>query len=108
MTLLQSDFVELLKATAAAGATPRPVEVPGWGTVYVRPLTVEEVDAAADAKPSDAGKWRIARGAARVLCNDAGERLLDPANDEHVALIARQPWTLLQRVIEAAEDRAPN
>ena len=101
-------LLQLLGETAAAGAKPRPVEVPGWGTVYVRPLTVEEVDAAAETVAADVDKHRrIARGAARVLCNAEGIRLLDATNDEHVSLLARQPWTLLQRVIEAA-DPGPN
>lgn len=94
-----------LTATADVAAQTRPVEVPGWGTVYVRPLTVAEVDAAANTRVDDTDKHlRIARGAARVLCDAQGQRLLDPTNDEHVALLARQPWSLLQRVVAGADD----
>lgn len=101
-------LLQLLGETAAAGAKPRAVDVPGWGTVYVRPLTVAEVDAAAETAATDTDRQRrIARGAARVLCNAEGVRLLDPRNDDHVDLVARQPWSLLQRVIEAA-DSGPN
>lgn len=99
-----SDFLALLEATAAPKLAP--VMVPGWGIVYVKPPTVEEVDAASDfVEPDDGKKRRFARGAARVLCNAVGERLLDPANEAHVALLAKQPWSLLQKVLHAADAR---
>lgn len=91
---------ELLQAIrATATQTPRAVVVPKWGTVYVRDITVGEVEEqAADTEGKD--KMRFARAAARVLCDEAGTLLFDPNDHEHVALLAKQPWKLLRKVLE--------
>lgn len=83
-----------------ARITPAAVEVDGWGTVHVRPLTVAEVDARV-ADGEDA-KSQLARGAARVICDAEGQRLFDPDNAEDVALLSSQPWPLLEKVIAAS------
>ncbi len=91
---------------AVAAEKPVAVAVPKWGTVYVRQLTVAEVDAqAADTTDKD-DKNRIARGACRVLCDEAGVRLFDPDDAHDVALVASQPWALLRQVLSASEGKA--
>lgn len=88
-----------------ASVKPRPVDVPGWGTVYVRALTVAEVEEqTADLDKKD-DKSRIARGAARLLCDESGTRMFEPSNGEHVDLLAAQPWELLRKVIDASNQQ---
>jgi hypothetical protein len=101
------DRASLIAAMQAVAAEkPVPVTVPKWGTVYVRQLTVAEVDAqAADTKDKD-DKNRIARGACRVLCDEHGARLFDPDDATDVALVASQPWALLRQVLAASEGKA--
>jgi hypothetical protein len=100
----RDDLIAAMRATAAQ--PPQPVPVPGWGTVYVRPATVAEVDAASDdPEPTDGKKRRFARGAARVLCGADGARIFDPLNDADVDLLAAQPWATLQKVLAAVEGK---
>lgn len=73
---------------------PRAVEVPGWGTVHVRKLTVGEFDEALDENPKDSN--RLARRAALLLCDEAGERLFNADDPDDIALLARQPLELLR------------
>lgn len=99
---MRDALIAAMQATAAQ--TPVAVEVPKWGTVYVRAITVEEVEAQeADTEGKD--KRRIARGAARVLCDAEGNRIFNPDSEADIDLIARQPWPLLRRVLAAAEQR---
>jgi hypothetical protein len=98
----REDLIAAMKATAS----PKPVavEVKGWGTLHVRPLTVEEVEEASDQKePADGKKRTFARGAARIICDAKGKRIFDPANSADVELLASQPWTMLQQVMAAAD-----
>lgn len=91
---------------AVAAEKPVAVAVPKWGTVYVRQLTVAEVDAQAADTADKADKNRIARGACRVLCDEAGVRLFDADDAQDVALVASQPWALLRQVLSASEGKA--
>lgn len=93
------------KAATAAGK-PRPVTVAVWGTVFVRDVTVAEVnaDTAEDEDGvADKKKSSIARRACRVICDEDGTRLYDPKNADDVALLLAQPWSLLQKVLTAAD-----
>lgn len=63
------------KILATSNPKPVPVDVPEWGGVFVRPLLVGEIeDNNADIDP----KLRMARGIARMLCDENGELLFDP------------------------------
>lgn len=76
------------------------VPVPEWGgDVFIRPLTVAEVEQQTDDVTGDASKTRIARSVCRVLCDKDGNRLLDADNADDVAYISKQPWPLLQRLL---------
>jgi len=102
--MTRDELIAAMRATAA----PKPVSVtvPGWGTMYVKPPTVGEVDEASDAaEPEDGKKNRFARGAARLICDADGARVFDPLNVDDVLLLAAQPWSMLQRVMEAADVR---
>lgn len=96
------DRAQLIAAMAAAAAPrPRVVSVPAWGgDVHVRSLTVAEVEDQAIEKDD---KHRLARAAARVVCDAEGNRLFDPKSDDDIALISQQPWAVLSTVLDAAE-----
>lgn len=97
----RASLIAAMKAVAAE--KPRAVTVPKWGTVYVRQLTVAEVDEqAADTKDKD-DKNRIARSACRVLCDESGVRVFDPDDANDVALLASQPWAMLRKVLATSE-----
>jgi len=106
----RDELISLMQATA--NVAPVAVETKAWGTVYVKPPTVEEVDEATEAdeekrKEEEAegkkDKRRFARSAARVLCDEEGNRLFDQSNKSDIDLLARQPWALLQKVLAAAQ-----
>ncbi len=85
---------------ARANPAPVPVDIPAWGRVWVRVLTVADVD---EAKAAPDDKLRIARSAARVLCTEAGTMLFNADNPDDVAAIATLPWVDLQQVLQRAE-----
>lgn len=98
-----------LIAAMQATRSPKPVAVQTekWGTVYVKPRTVEEVDAdTEDVDEVDGKHRRLARGAARVICDETGKRLFDPQNDADVDLIAEQPWSMLRSLLAAVDGEA--
>lgn len=83
---------------------PRPVDVKGWGTVHVRRMTVEEVDRQTQELQGSKDKQRFAKAACRILCDEEGHLLFDPANEEDVKLIAKQPWDTLRFILERDDD----
>jgi hypothetical protein len=94
-------LIAAMQATAAA--VPVAVSVDGWGTVHVRQVTVAEVEQQTADADAQKDKRRLARAAARVLCDEKGRRIFDPDNDADVDLISAQPWDLLRRVLEASQ-----
>ena len=97
---------EELMAAMAATAAPKLIEVTveGWGLLYVKPPTVEEVDDATDEdKKQETQHRRLARGAARIICDAKGTRVFDPKNPADLTLLAQQPWALLQKVLAATD-----
>lgn len=101
---------ELIAAMQATRA-PKPIQVTTekWGIVYVKPRTVEEVDADSQNDKGEDGenkKRRLARGAARVICDENGRRIFDPESEEDLSLIAEQPWSMLQSLLAAVNDDA--
>ena len=93
---------------ATAGGKVTPVQVDGWPLLHVRKPLVEEVEFADEEEEGGKDKRTLARGAARVLCHEDGTRMFDPRNEEHVALLGRQPWDMLQKILGAAEGKAGN
>lgn len=101
----RAELITALQASAAQ--KPRAVFVKGWGEVYIRALTVAEIEEQTDVleKKNPDGtpvrdKNRLARSAARLLCDDQGTQLLDPNNEEDVALLAKQPWEMLRAILD--------
>ncbi len=103
--MTRDELIAAMQLTAAAAAKPRAVKVPGWGQIHVRDVTVAEADEQAE-EDDDAGdgkdKCKLARGAARVICNEDGSLVFNPDLEEDVELIAQQPWALLKQVTDAA------
>lgn len=90
------------------------VAVPEWGTMYIRLLTVAEVDeqtadTRAAQKVDEEGniikydRTRFARAAARAMCDEKGDPIFDPHNAADVELLASQPWKLLRQVLDASD-----
>ena len=92
----RDQLIEAMRVTASA--KPRPIDVPQWGRVYLRDITVAEVELQAEVDIDKADKNKMARAAARVLCDENGVRLFDPENADDVNLIAAQPWSILRRL----------
>lgn len=100
----RAELIAAMQTTASQ--KPVPVTTPSWGVVFVKPPTVEEVDANTDdnAKPGEVDrKRRLARAAARVICDEQGQRLFDPMNTADVDLLAVQPWSMLQLILARAD-----
>ncbi len=81
---------------------PRTANITGMGQVFVREITVGEIDAQlADTDSKD--KRAIARGACRLLSDKDGARLLDPDNPKHVDRMAKLPLRVLKAINAAAD-----
>lgn len=89
-----------MRVTAAPSLSS--LDVDGWGKLHVRQLTVAEVEDQADDTKDKKDKHRLARAAARLICDDAGNRIFDHADDADVQLLAQQPWHMLQKVLEVS------
>jgi hypothetical protein len=97
-------LMKAMEKTAAEATKPIKVPTKEWGDIYVRPRTVEEVDNETDKdKDKDGKKRRLARGASRIMCDENGKRLFDENKEEHLSLLEKQPWTLLQKVLSAVD-----
>lgn len=98
---LQDLLFKAMDKTAAV--KPRPVSIPGWPQLYVRALTVGEVEDRPD-RPKESNapdKNRvICRGVAEVLCNEKGVRVFDANNPAHIEKLAKQPFFLLQKILD--------
>lgn len=93
-------LIAAMRETAAA--PPTAVKVKGWGTLHIRPVTVAEVQEQDEDTADKKDKNRLARAAARVICDEKGKRLFDPENEDDVALIASQPWPMLRKALNAS------
>lgn len=104
-----------------AAEPPRPVSIRGLGDVFIREITIGDVDqqiadrkeaereeakALEEGKPITAEMRRkrsLARGACRLLCDEAGRLLLDPNNPDDVAKMAKLPLRVLNAIDKASE-----
>lgn len=106
----REELLALMQVTA--DAKPIPVVTKSWGTLYVKPPTVEEVDESSqedeakqkeDEAEGKKDRHRFARSAARVICDAEGTRVFDVTNPDDINLLAKQPWGELQKVLAAAK-----
>jgi len=88
-----SSIIEKMRATSA----PELVAVDTvWGVVYVGPLLLSDVESI---DKTEAG---MAAMVAKIMLDEKGERIFDVSNEEHLALIRKQKWAELNKVIEAS------
>lgn len=93
---------EDLRARILATADPKPLPIkgiPGWEGVYVKPLTVGQIEDQSEIDP----KVRTARGLARTLCDAEGALIFDPGSPDDLALLNRQGASILKTISEAVE-----
>lgn len=110
MSMTLEDLMQRMQSTH--NIAPKPVDIPVWGRIYVRPQTVEEADEAVEraggreefSKLFESRKRRLALRAAQVICNESGERLFDPSSAEHLDYLTSQPWDLLRQVHESVHN----
>jgi hypothetical protein len=97
----KNGLIQNMKQTA--NLKPRKIVVEGWGEMYVKALTVADVQA--DQEKGDVqDKRTLAIGAARIICDENGALIFDRANEEDIKLLQSQPWNLLSKVITASGD----
>lgn len=95
---------ELRAALAQVKVSVAPVTIPGVGTMFVRALTVAEVEdeeAPTGDKAADK-KGRLARSAMRLLCDAEGNRMSFEPSD--IDLFRAQPWEVLQKILLTARE----
>lgn len=108
-------LAELLARLDTAAPKPVKVPVPKVGDMYVLPLTVRDMDEGqAEAMKADTRSEQIARGVARILCDQTGQRFQRadaegkelPAYTRLVQLIMALPWEHSQLLMQAATGAA--
>ena len=81
------------------------VEVPRWGTIHVRDVSVAESDRWS-AKAREIGNISdidpTAFAAAVVICDEAGNRIFDPLNEDDIAFLGKRRKRDLSIVLSAA------
>lgn len=100
--MTRDDLLAMFKQTAVA--EPRPVVIPKFGTVYVRDVTLAEVEEQRADTSDGKDKMRMARGVCRVLCEKDGTLLFDANDPDDVRLVSQQPWRVISKIIEVAEE----
>lgn len=84
------------------GVKPVPVDVPDWGKVFLLPLTVGQIESRIG-KDQEDDKYVLSRSIARSLCDKNGKLVLDADNEEHLQMIADQPWERLDSIRKAMD-----
>ena len=85
--------------------TAQVAAVDGLPGVYVRQLTVADVEASDPAAFDQAGseQQRIARAACAYICTEHGDPVFSPANPDDVAAVARMGWTHIKKILKAGD-----
>lgn len=82
---------------------PRALFIKGLGDVYIREITIGEIDAQIEDTADKKDKRGIARSACRLLADENGNRLLDPDDKADVDRMAKLPLRVLTAINKAAE-----
>lgn len=98
------ELLAQMDAAITEGRKAKDVTIRGLGKIYVRELTIGEVEDHIRDTETNKGKRGLARGACRLLCDENGKRLLDPDNVEHVAKMAEMPLRALTAINKTQED----
>lgn len=104
------EVIAAMEATADGKGRITPLQVEGWPLLHVREPLAEEMDIADDENDGQPVKDKrtLARGAARFVCHEDGKRMFDPKNEAHVALLGRQPWAMLEKIIAIGQGKGGN
>lgn len=97
------ELLAKMDGLAAEMGKPRAVNIPGIGDVHVREITIGEIDEQIEDTADEKNKRGVARGACRLLCDEQGNRLLDPENPQHVAKMAKLPLRVLTAINKTTE-----
>jgi hypothetical protein len=96
------DLQTLRAALAQVKPAVASIDLPVIGKIFVRALTVAEVEDEAPAPEDKDKQGRVARSAMRLICDAEGNRLaFEPAD---VDLFRGLPWEVLQRIMSTARD----
>lgn len=102
----REEFIAALQRTAGGKLTL--VQIEDWPPVWVRKVLVDEVEPDEDEVEIDGKKRPLARGGARMICDENGNTLLDSRNPEHVKLLGRQEWERLEKCLAAGQGKGGN
>lgn len=97
-----------LRAAIIATANPGPVavtKIPGWDGVYVKPLLVKDIETSV---VEVAPEHKHARNLARVLCDEHGELLFDPASEDDLKHLAGLPSVIFMALDDQGKAVNPN
>jgi hypothetical protein len=102
------DRASLIAAFNSMPLEVRPVTIPGWGTFHVRELTLGDMDLLNNAKRAEgtAAVAALAMSAASMICDESGTLLFDVNNKDDIALLSRQGFRRLSKVLEVANSLA--
>ncbi len=83
----------------------RSIEVPKWGTVYVRDVTAGEFDKWSAQVKDRLGDLadidQTAFAAAIVICDEKGHRVFDPLDPEDIAFLSKRRKRDLNLILQA-------
>ncbi len=83
----------------------RKIHIRGHGDVYIKELSIADADAQlADSEGKENVRTKLARGACRYICDETGQRFMDPDNADDVATMGRQPLRVLRAINKAGDD----
>jgi len=107
---------DIRAAMAADGAEDiRPVEIPKWGTVYVRDMAAGESDTwvrkSRELKDEIGDLSEIhptAFVAAMIICDETGARVFDPLNADDLAFLSKRRQRDLNRLVGGIGDTSGN
>lgn len=95
----KTELFKLLQSTSKPELLA--VDVDGWGTVYVKQLTISAVEK--QAKQGADGENVVARNIALSMCDKDGNQFLDPDDKEHMDLLSSQSWERIKPIRDAME-----
>lgn len=100
------DMMAVLERGEQAAMMPRLVTVKKFGSFFVRPLLVEEVDEENSVPVDVADKTSLARGVLRLVCDQNGKRLSDANNKSAIQKWGKQSWDNLLQLLNASRNAA--
>lgn len=79
------------------------VEIEPWGTIYIRPITIGDIDSGAGAEAASVDKMNLARFCCRIMSDETGSRIFDPSVEDDVKLVADLSFERMQKVLDKSK-----